>query len=116
MNLEISRFEIDTKFAGKVLLEAGYKKHWKGDSYIKDLYNKKRWHAFIKDGYIEYHLDRTDIKHNKHFVEDRWLKMYSIERKLLKRIWHKYNPIYLAKIQENISNRIMKRLEDLKCN
>lgn len=102
----LTTLNIPIEYSEKVLLAAGYKKHWKGNGYVRDLTHKKRWHAFIEEDKINFHLDRTN-ENNMHFVEKNWLKIHSIERKRIRSIWYqKFDPIRAAKREEKILRRL----------
>ena len=96
------KFNLDIGFAEKTLLLAGYTKHKKGLGYYKNVFNKKRFHVYIKEDHIEIHLDITF--NGKHMVADTsWEPMVNRERKKIKQVYKKINP------PENTRNQLLKQ-------
>lgn len=59
-------------------------------NYVRDVINKKRFHAVVTKEGIELHVDRTSDT-GRHYVAD-WESMVAIERKKIKRQHLIFNP------------------------
>lgn len=80
---------------------AGYREHYRKNGWIKNLYNKKRFHAHIIDDEIQIHMDRTINDH--HVVANRsWARMLYQEEARLNKIYRSLDPAWSAITAEKI--------------